>query len=70
MGSHTYGGFTRMNDPMLAVTMSLHAVELEAASRLYIFKGINVCFSSVLKAGGCLNQCSEYAGTKEYAVYY
>lgn len=29
-----------------------------------------MCFSSALKAGGCLNQGSESADTKEYAVYY
>lgn len=50
--------------------LALHAVELGAASWLYIFKGINVCFSSALKAGGCLNQGNESADTKEYAVYY
>lgn len=70
MGSYTYGGFTWMNDPVLAMTMSLHAVELGAASGLCIIKGINVWFSSVLKAGGCLNQGSESADTEEYAVYY
>lgn len=55
---------------MLAMTMSLPSVELGAASRLCIFKGINVGFSSLLKTGGCLNQGSESADTEEYAVHY
>lgn len=46
----------------------LHAVELEAAG--YVFNWLNECFLTVLKAGGCIKQGSESAGTKEYVVHW
>lgn len=53
MGPRSSWGLTWLDEHWL-IRLFLHAVELEAACRLYIFKQINVWGLSVLKAGGCV----------------